>query len=128
MQEIRSIIYSMFEAFQNGDTKRIESFLHKDASVWDVFTPELIVGEKNLNDFHQLDQQQKISRGPLFIEVEKPIISNFGSLCLALYCVNFAYQEPNALTGKVRVTDVFIKENNQWKIVHHHEGLVPDVT
>ena len=62
---IKAVIYSIFDSFKKGDIKALESHMHKDASVWDVFTPELIIGESNLHDFHRKDQNQKIKRGML---------------------------------------------------------------
>lgn len=123
---IKKIINSIFDSFEKGDITTLESHMHRDVSVWDVFTPELITGENNLHDFHHKDQNQKIKRGKLIIDIEEPLISVQKDSSLALYYLNFSYQEPNALSGRVRVTDVFIQENNVWKIFHHHEGIVPE--
>ena len=41
---IKGIITSIFDAFKRGDTKEIEKHLHEEASVWDVFTPDMIIG------------------------------------------------------------------------------------
>ena len=54
------------------------------------------------------------------------MIRVMGDFAIATYCLEFYYQEPNSLKGKVRITDVLILENEQWKIFHHHEGLVPE--
>ena len=122
---IKGIITSIFDAFKRGDTKEIEKHLHKEASVWDVFTPQLIVGEKELSAFHDRDQAQKKSRGDLSIELEEPMIRSMNGFAVATYYLKFAYREPNAMNGKVRITDIFIMEQEQWKILHHHEGIVP---
>ena len=122
---IKGIITSIFDAFQSGDTDEIEKHLHDEASVWDVFTPEIIIGRKNLEDFHNHDQEQKESRGKLSIMLEEPLIRELGEIAVATYCLEFEYQEPNALKGKVRITDVFVLENEKLKIFHHHEGIVP---
>ena len=125
-ETIKGIITSIFDAFKRGDTKEIEKHLHKEASVWDVFTPQLIVGEKELSAFHDRDQMQKDSRGELSIVLEEPMIRSMKDFAVATYCLEFTYQEPNALKGKVRITDLFVLEKEQWKIMHHHEGLVPE--
>lgn len=122
---IKGIITSIFDAFQSGDTGEIEKHLHDEASIWDVFTPEIIIGRKNLEDFHDRDQEQKDSRGKLSIVLEEPLVREWKDIAVATYCLEFEYQEPNALKGKVRITDVFVLENKQWKIFHHHEGIVP---
>ena len=60
------------------------------------------------------------------IDLEEPMIREWNQFAIATYCLEFEYQEPNSLKGKVRITDVLILENEQWKILHHHEGLVPE--
>ena len=125
-ETIKGIITSIFDAFKRGDTKEIEKHLHKEASVWDVFTPYMITGKKNLEEFHSRDQTQKKSRGDLSIELEEPKIREWNDFAIATYYLEFTYLEPNALKGKVRITDLFVLEKDQWKIMHHHEGLVPE--
>ncbi len=125
-QKIKEMIQSIFDAFKDGNTHKIESHLHEEASVWDVFTPDIIFGKKELEIFHERDQSQKKSRGHLTIDLDEPVIRVMGDFAIATYCLEFEYQEPNSLKGKVRITDVLILENEQWKILHHHEGLVPE--
>ena len=43
---IKAVIYSIFDSFKKGDIKALESHMHKDASVWDVFTPEASQGDR----------------------------------------------------------------------------------
>ena len=124
-KDIENIIYSIFDAFKAGNTKAIEDHLHEQATVWDIFTPELINGKNELETFHQKDQEQKATRGQLTINIAQPIIRVTGPLAIALYYLDFSYQEPNSISGKVRITDVFILEDKEWKIIHHHEGIVP---
>jgi len=124
-KQIKGIITSIFNAFKEGDTNEIEKHLHVKASVWDVFTPDLIFGKEELDAFHQRDQAQKDSRGDLSIKLDEPIIRVIKDFAIATYCLEFDYKEPNALNGKVRVTDLFILEAEKWKILHHHEGIAP---
>ncbi len=125
-EKIKEMIQSIFDAFKDGNTHKIESHLHEEASVWDVFTPDIIVGKNELEIFYERDQSQKKSRGHLTIDLDEPVIRVMGDFAIATYCLEFDYQETNALKGRVRITDVFILENHEWKILHHHEGLVPE--
>ena len=124
-KEIERIIYSIFNAFQAGETNKIEDFLHENATVWDVFTPDLIRGKEQLEEFHKKDQEQKNSRGALSIDIEKPLITVRENSAIALYYLNFSYEKPNEISGRVRITDIFSRDGTGWKIIHHHEGMVP---
>ena len=44
--EVERAIRSIFENFQSGDVHGLESVLADDCTVWDVFTPEFIVGKE----------------------------------------------------------------------------------
>jgi hypothetical protein len=94
-KDIENIIFSIFDVFKAGNTKVIEDHLHEQATVWDVFTPELIKGKHELVAFHQRNQEQKESRGELMINVAQPIIEVKATLAIALYYLDFSYQEQN---------------------------------
>lgn len=45
---------------------------------------------------------------------------------VARYTLAFSYEPPNATAGVVRISDVLRRQAGRWRIVHHHEGLVPE--
>jgi ketosteroid isomerase-like protein len=93
--------------------------------VWDVFTPHLIRGKAERDKFHADDQAQMQARGPLTMTIEDMVVDAWDDTALARFYLNFKYLPPNPAEGRVRITDVFRRVNGRWKIVHHHEGLVP---
>jgi uncharacterized protein (TIGR02246 family) len=123
--EIAALIRGMYRAFADGDPAGIEAALHPDATVWDVFTPQLIRGRAEREAFHAADQAQKNARGRLSFTVSEPLVDVWGDVAVARYELDFRYEPPNATAGRVRITDVLGQVDGRWRIVHHHEGLVP---
>jgi ketosteroid isomerase-like protein len=123
--EIAAIIRGIFEAFANHQSDTIEHTMHPDATVWDVFTPQLIRGTAERAKFHADDQKQMQARGALTWSLESPAVSLWGDTAIACYYLDFEYKPPNATSGRVRITDVFRRLDGAWRIVHHHEGIVP---
>ena len=124
--EVEQVIRGMYRAFTEHRPKDIEAALHEDCTVWDVFTPQLIRGREERDRFHEADQAQSQARGPLTLSVDTPVISVWGDLAVARYCLDFRYEPPNAVAGRVRITSVLRREAGTWRIVHHHEGLLPE--
>ncbi len=124
-EEISNIIKGVFRAFEDHNPDGIETYMHPDVTVWDVFTPQLIMGQEERDKFHQDDQAQMQARGPLTLRIDEPVVDAWGDAAIARYYLEYDYQPPNAASGKVRITDVFRKVDGKWLIVHHHEGLVP---
>ena len=124
-EEIRDLIASMFASFAAGDVGGIESCLDDTATIWDVFNPDLIIGKTARDEFHARDRAQMRARGPLHLDVDPAIVDVRGDVAWARYLVTFRYEPPGETSGTVRVTDVLVRRDHGWRIVHHHEGLAP---
>jgi ketosteroid isomerase-like protein len=122
---VEELVAGMYGAFVAGDTSALERCLHPDATVWDVFTPDLVVGAAARARFHVEDQAQKQARGALQLHVEPALVDVHGDVAWARYVVDFRYAPPQPLAGRARVTDVLLRGPQGWRVVHHHEGLVP---
>ena len=124
-RELAGVIKGIFDAFERADASHSETVMTPETTIWDVFQPQLIKGPAERNKFRQVDQAQMQARGKLKLTYDPPVVDAWGDAAIARYYLNFEYQPPNAIKGQVRITDVFRKVNGQWKIVHHHEGIVP---
>lgn len=125
VEKIESIIYGIFKSFSDHKPGDIASRTHKDYTVWDVFVPELMTDPDEIKAYRERDQEQSKARGKLTINIEKPRINVWGDYGLARYYLNFTYEPPFPVSGRVRITTVFLREDGVWKSVHHHEGFVP---
>lgn len=122
---IAALIRGIYEAFAEGRVGAIEEALADDCTVWDVFTPQLIRGRDERARFHEADQRQMRARGPLSWSLGEPLTDVWGDTAVARYVLDFEYRPPRAFAGSVRITDVLRRQGGRWRIVHHHEGLVP---
>jgi ketosteroid isomerase-like protein len=125
IEEIRSVIATIYASFAAGDVHGIDSCLDDGATIWDVFTPDLIVGRAQRDEFHARDRAQMRARGRLHLEVGAAMVDLRGDVAWARYVVNFRYEPPRETSGQVRVTDVLVRRADGWRVVHHHEGLAP---
>jgi ketosteroid isomerase-like protein len=123
--EVEQAIRGMFRRFAEHDPDGVEAALHPQCTVWDVFTPELIMGVEERRRFHAADQAQAQARGALSMDIDEPVIDVWGDTAVARYVLHFRYLPPNAVEGSVRITSVLRRTAGRWLIVHHHEGLVP---
>lgn len=122
---IAGAIRTMYAAFARHDPAAIEDVLHPDCTVWDVFTPQLIRGREQREAFHAADQAQMRARGELSFSLTEPLVDVWDDTAVARYTLTFSYAPPNATAGVVRISDVLRRQAGRWRIVHHHEGLVP---
>jgi len=125
-QEVRNMIEQMFVAFKNHDTSAIDAIMDPDATLWDVFLPNLIKGAQERQSFHEADQDQMQTRGSLTVSMTDPTIDTWDDVVLARYYLDFEYQPPNPTKGVIRMTDVMRRSaDGRLRIIHHHEGMVP---
>ncbi len=126
VRAIEGVIHGIFDNFAPGNPAAIEAAESADVTIWDVFTPQLIQGQRALEDFHAADKAQMESRGALHLTVKNGMVTDVrGDIAVARYYIRFAYDPPNAASGRIRITDVLRRVNAQWLVVHHHEGMVP---
>ncbi|MSO66084.1 MAG: DUF4440 domain-containing protein [Alphaproteobacteria bacterium] len=125
-KEIVRMIKANFDAFAAHSIETMRTMDHPDSTIWDMFEPELFIGEEGRARFRRNDVGQSKRRGKLTINVEDPVVVDiWENTALARYYLNFRYQPPNAMANRVRITDVFQRVDGKWLRRHHHEGTIP---
>ena len=61
----------------------------------------------------------------LTINIEEPVVNVWGDFAVARYYLDYAFEPPGVLEGRVRITTVARRIDGEWRRVHHHEGVVP---
>lgn len=124
-QAIEAVIRANYNAFTTRQTDDDGEFASKDVTIWDVFEPELIIGREARKAFQRRDIEQSVARGSLTFDVTIQLITLHGDIAISRHHVDFTYEPPNAVSGRVRVTQVLEKIDGHWKIIHTQEGMVP---
>jgi ketosteroid isomerase-like protein len=65
------------------------------------------------------------ARGALNYQITEPLVDIWGDVALARYYLSFTYAPPNPTSGRVRISSVLRRDGDVWRVVHHHEGMVP---
>ena len=124
-QAVEAVIRANYNAFVTRVMDGHGEYAHENVTIWDVFEPELIIGIEARKAFQRRDIDQSVARGPLTFDVTIQMITLHGPVAISRHHVNFTYEPPNAVSGRVRVTQVLQKFDGQWKIIHTQEGMVP---
>ena len=96
-----------------------------DYTVFDLFTAELLHEGDELQAFRRADIERTRKRGELHLERSEPELHQWGDCAVACYTVSYSFGPPTNLTGRVRVSDVFVRQDGVWLFAHHNEGAVP---
>jgi hypothetical protein len=108
------------------DPELLEQCDAPECTIWDLFKPDLVRGGGTAcAKFRQKDMSDSRQRGPLCINIEEPIVDVWGDFAVGRYYLDYEFEPPGALKGRVRITTVALRIDGEWQRVHHHEGAVP---
>ncbi len=126
-QAVVDLVRRIYASYLQFDPALLEACDTDECTIWDLFEPDLVRGgPKARAEFRKQDMSDSKKRGPLTIDLQDPIIvDGWGDVAFARYYLDYAFQSPGALAGKVRVTTIARKIDGEWRRVHHHEGEVP---
>jgi hypothetical protein len=124
--EIEAAVRHLYGSYLEFNTDAVESGNDEDSTVWDLWHPPLVRGAAERAALRSADIAVTKQRGKLSIAIEPPVVTVHGPVAVARYYLDFAFEPPNATSGRVRVTTVFERQNGAWKRVHHHEGINPE--
>ncbi len=123
---VADLVTRIFASYQQFDPALVEQCDAPECTIWDLFEPQLVHGGSAARaKFRKKDMSDSERRGPLSIDIEAPIVDVWGDFAVARYFLDYEFQPPGALSGRVRITTVARRIDGQWRRVHHHEGIVP---
>ncbi|MFL2771527.1 MAG: nuclear transport factor 2 family protein [Rhodospirillaceae bacterium] len=119
------VINSVYEAYRTFKPERIEDVQLPEYSVWDGTLPQLFKSLAEVKYFHHKDQENTKARGAFSFELKPLRIDINGDWALLLCHMYAEWQEPNAASMHMRLTDVMKKVDGKWHMYHHHESEEP---
>ena len=125
-REVAQLVRRIFDAYQQFDPGQIDQCDTPECTIWDLFEPELVRGGRAARtEFRKKDMSDSQKRGRLRIDIEEPVVDVWGDFAVARYYLDYEFEPPGALRGRVRITTVARRVDGAWLRVHHHEGEVP---
>lgn len=125
-QAVAELVKRIFDSYQQFDPGLLEQCDAPECTIWDLFEPDLVQGGSAARArFRKKDMSDSSRRGALSIDIEEPLVDVWGDFAVARYYLDYEFQPPGALKGRVRITTVARRIDGQWRRVHHHEGAVP---
>jgi len=125
-RDVVALVHRIFDSYLKFDPELLERCDAPECTIWDLFEPDLVRGgPKARAEFRKKDMTESQQRGPLSIDIEEPVVDVWGDFAVARYYLNYEFQPPGALKGRVRITTVARRIDGEWRRVHHQEGAVP---
>ena len=123
---VTQLVKRIFDSYLKFDPELLDQCDAPECTIWDLFEPDLVRGgSAGRAEFRKKDMADSQKRGPLSIEIEEPVVDVWGDVAVARYYLNYQFEPPGALAGRVRITTVARRMEGEWRRVHHHEGAVP---
>lgn len=123
---VAALVTRIFDSYQQFDPALVEQCDAAECTIWDLFEPQLVHGGSAARaEFRKQDMSDSAKRGPLHIDIEAPFVDVWDDFAVARYYLNYEFEPPGALSGRVRITTVARRIDGEWRRVHHHEGVVP---
>ncbi len=125
-QAVAKLVADVFAAYQTFKPSQVDLCDAPECTIWDLFEPDLVRGDSAAREeFRKQDMSDSAKRGALSINIEEPIIDIYDDVAIARYYLDYEFEPPGALAGRVRITTVARRIEGEWRRVHHHEGVVP---
>ena len=119
-REVWTVIEGFNRAFAANDPERYFTFIDDDIVVIIPSSPYRIEGIRDDREEFEFSLKAGWTRIGYFQELQ-PLVQVFGDTAVVTYYSRGAYgPEGDAKTVYLKETDVLVKKNGKWKIVHIH--------
>lgn len=119
-QEVLSVVKAWNDAFEANDVETYFSYIHDSLTLFIPSSPYRIDGKIDDKKEFEWSLKRERTKVSLFQELQ-PTIQVFGNTALVTYHNRGAYgPEGQEQLAYLKETNVLVKENGKWKIIHIH--------
>ena len=124
--ELHDTIVELYRAL--GDRAAFDARLHPELTVWESADPRLMRGIAELDELRgpAIAPEDRVTPLPLVVPTQI-VADAWGDTGVVRYVLEVRETEQSPILETVRVTDVMRRDEEGWRIVHHHaQDLVAD--
>ncbi len=119
-KEVWNVVKEFNRAFAANDVERYFTFIDDDITVLTPSNPYRVEGIAADREEFEFGQRVGYSKVGYFQELQ-PKVTVYGDVAVVTYYSRGSYgPEDEARTAYLKETDVLVKKNGEWKIVHIH--------
>lgn len=119
-KEILAIVKTWNDSFTRNDNETYFTYIHDDLTLFIPSSPYRIDGKQDDKDEFDWSLSKSRTKVHFFQELQ-PKIQIFGDTAIVTYHNRGAYgPDGNEQIYYLKETNILIKENEKWKIIHIH--------
>ena len=120
-EELRQVVFNIWEDARNSNIDQLKS-AHLNSSKFSKFGPR-IAERQNVDQTNISETEHFLSIRDAILEIEDLKIDLFDNVGIVTFYNIYSFtKDENEISGKGRVTLVFLRTDNGWKIVHEHSS------
>ena len=119
-KEILAIVKAWNDSFTRNDNETYFTYIHDDLTLFIPSSPYRIDGKQDDKDEFDWSLSKSRTKVHFFQELQ-PNVQIYGNTAIVTYHNRGAYgPDGNEQVYYLKETNVLIKENDRWKIIHIH--------
>jgi ketosteroid isomerase-like protein len=124
-KKLESIVQDIFVTAKNKDLARLDAF-HLHSPKFTKFEQEGIFTRRNIDETRKTEAEGFSAVSDFNYEVQDFKADVFGDAAITTFYWQYAAKMgATPIAGRVRMTLVFVKVDNDWKIAHEHISSFP---
>jgi len=124
-KKLESIVQDIFVTAKNKDLARLDAF-HLHSPKFTKFEQEGIFTRRNIDETRKTEAEGFSAVSDFNYEVQDFKADVFGDAAITTFYWQYtAKMGATPIAGRVRMTLVFVKVDNEWKIAHEHISRFP---